>query len=800
MQCWALVLLLLVALCTPAGAFVTHDLPAGAAERDAVLGDAAGGGYVASGCWTGAPASGLTLTLPDCAGYAVEEGTARQLKYWRQAGMTWTLPASDGTWWLLGQWQTQAQGGLQALPGTHYLWTSATVRPTAPSGTLLLAQVTAVAGVVTVRNLWATNPHHPGRIYATDPAIGMVCDGHTDESAKLQRAIDLASQRGGTTIELPGGTCVVGKLRLTNQPPPGGLDEADIRRGCPSLVGQGVSSTTLTGPDTLQPEDWILKLDCWAFGGPQIEAPPRPDLRQAPGSSMVRDLTFAGRQERDKEYHALIVQGTYTRVQNVQFHWINGHALWIGQDTKLESGWFDAIQVRGSGRYVTDCGCSTGTATRNAAAVYLQGKHPDGHNTNNLTFTNVQVVYSWYAGLHVDCSEAFIANILLSGLMLHNHETEVVTTNQGRLHTNAGLVWIDGVCSDMQIDGFLANHPGADAADTANAAGPPVALFHLSDSAGIGRPDAVQITNGYFQLSRGGQWIRISKASTVFLSNLRFRPGADSAPLGQIHVADDAFFAGDPAVLAGELHVCNLAGLVPDQVQMSYAQAGVVQDCGRLTLTFPLRSDIEKTAAASQGTATMPVGGSVTVAHGLACTPTAGQITLTPAADPNGCTGLYVTGITATQFTATCKVVPTSGFPLAWAAQVPSDCGAALYATPETNVWNAGKPYYIHGLWFIPGAPAGAATATDYAVVKLSQRYFAAITDFASVSGQVTPELPFGLQPYIVYPLTFAPGVSLVWDKQASMVLLTTKAGAGDKLAQGMLVVQLGNELPLTLP
>lgn len=785
---WLLGLLLL--LPTLGQALTTHNLPTGQEEQQAVLGDFASG-YVTSGCWLTAPASGLTLTLPPCHAYTVQRTGTRRLTYATEpTARSWTVPGSDGVWWLLWRWDLGATTGGTALPGTHYLWASGSLRPPVPDGMLLLAKVKATAGVVAVRNLWPTNPHTPGTIYGTDPAIGMVCDGVTDDTAALQRALDLSNQRSGTTVELPDGTCAVRNVVNVHQSEdPGGIDVNDARNGCADIVGQGANKTVLTGTAAMQPEDFILQSSCLPLGA-GMGFPP---YRFATGTT-IRDLTFYGNAGRHKDFHGLIVEGAYVRLLNLNFHYLSGHALWVAKNIKQESGWYANIHVRHSGRYTVDNGqgqgLSGGGSSNNAAVLFDNPSRPEEEffsSSNNISVYGLQLGYSWYSGLHLKCNPRFVGEVFFYGAMLHNNEPpSAATTNQGRLDDQAGLVNIDGPCMNINFHGVNAAVPGSDAAHPADTTAPPAPVFLIQDSTGIGGADMIVLSNVFLNTSTAGEGIRIKKARSVFLHNIRSGSSSTDFPRGQLIVEPGAFGTN------GLLSACQILLHAP-YVTMSYGDAGHLRECGRNAMSWLMTSDADNARGLSSGAWTMASGGTSTArAHGLACTPTAAQLTVTLTTPPGSCKELYLSPIDATTFTINCDTAPGVGLSGAWQAAVPRDCGSALYATPETPIFGSSRRYYIHGLWYIPTNPAPASSATDYATITLAKRKLLSQIPFAHVDNAV---------PFISYtPVAFTidTAAHLVWEADEQIVLYTSKTGAGSALTAGQIVIQLGTEIPTT--
>lgn len=96
-------------------------------------------------------ATGLTLTIAPCQAFALETTLPARLQGFYEAGVrTLTVPAADGTYWLLGRaLTTVTPAGWTPLPGVHYLWRQSAAVPAPVAGTVLLATVVVSGGVVT---------------------------------------------------------------------------------------------------------------------------------------------------------------------------------------------------------------------------------------------------------------------------------------------------------------------------------------------------------------------------------------------------------------------------------------------------------------------------------------------------------------------------------------------------------------------------------------------------------------------------------------------------------------------------
>lgn len=785
-------------------AVTTHGQGSDSVEREAVLGDFASG-YVSSGCDPVLPGSGLSLTLPPCAAYPLQTTPVRRLTYTAElTARTLTVPAADATIWLALQQDAGATvSGWTGVSGTHYLWRSSATRPPLPANGLLLARVSVVAGALTERRrLFATNPTHPGRIYATDPYIGARCDGTTDDSQALQRALSLASERGGTTVELPEGTCVAKNLVLDNQTLdstiPSGLDDADLRSGCASVVGQGAGKTVLTPPASALAADWVLQSSCTPLGAGHYASPYPGNF---PGGVVLADFSISGRQNRTLESHGLIVEGGYVHVRDVQIHSINGTGLWIGKNEKLESGWFTGVHVRHSGRYVTDGGRSDGLPGSSNNAAVLLDQPVNGTRNNNLSFYGLQVGFPWYTGVQITCTTTFNGNIHFYASMLHGSEGPAGSgtgAKQGRLNTDTGLVYLNGGCFNISFHGANANTPGSDAAASDDPTGPPVPLFHLADTrppdgghpTGYPGPDAVYLSDIYGNNSVAGQLIRISRARAVLLTGVRAGTNVEvDYPDGQLVVASDS------GVL---LALCqNL--FHPPFLQVPYALASSIKDCGRETHNALVLADSARALGVNtSGTFSMASGSTVaTLNHMLPCTPSAGHFSHAIVEPPNVslCESLMPLNITATTVDWTCDTAPGgNGMQLAFQVFVPTNCGTALLTQAERPLWHndVGARLYIHGMQ-LTARLGVTADATNYAVVTLYHRKLLTQTALATWSTQTA-----GWVAWTPVVATLAATPDLIWEPGDTLSYAVTKFGTGVALPEFVLSVVTAGNVALT--
>lgn len=96
-------------------------------------------------------ASGLVLTIAPCQAFALDTTSPARLQGFSEGvARTVILPATDGTYWILGRALTAVEpAGWTSLPGVHYAWRQSPTMPVAPSGTVLLASALVSGGTIT---------------------------------------------------------------------------------------------------------------------------------------------------------------------------------------------------------------------------------------------------------------------------------------------------------------------------------------------------------------------------------------------------------------------------------------------------------------------------------------------------------------------------------------------------------------------------------------------------------------------------------------------------------------------------
>lgn len=733
----------------------------------------------------------------------------------------------DRGWVIISARAENNLDNFQRVTGTDYFVDCVnTARPLLPLNASWLMRVTFTAGAIThVMAMFATNSHNPGRIYGSDPYINMACDGHTDDSAALQRAVDLSSNRGGVGIELPAGTCLVKDILIENNPTPGGIDDADARMGCTSLFGQGAGKSVLSPPDSITAEQYVLKVSCTPLGAGHF-ADPYPG--NYPGGVTLRDFSIYGRQNRELESHGLLVEGGHVRVESINIQSINGHALHIGKDEKLESGWFSFVHIRHSGRYTEDGGRGDGEPGSNNRAAVFMGEPSNGQNSNNISFYGLQLGFNWYTAFEMDCEpESFIANVFFYAGMYHNNE-EVgagFPKKQGRLSTDTGLFWIHGNCFNISFHGANANAPGSDAFDTNDPDGDPVAIFHLDDvvgapsSAARTGPDSVFFSDIYGNQSCCGQLFRFTAARAVSMSGIR--AGTNNTldyPDGQLFItpAPDIDTSGGAPPEGNDqlqLKICQ-STFDPLLTFVHYKDVEKIHDCNREVYSQLLPSDANRRVPArsvstfSIGSATDPPA--VTKAHMLTCQPSPEHIHVMLTDEPDRCAELYVTNIGAANYTLTCGIIERAatdpathttiggdGITGSVIVEIPEGCTtAAAMVTPpppatSTPLFSSmHRRVYIHGITWKSRNPGTAENASHCATVKLYKRRILSEVHFATAS-TCTDDFPS----YTEVPFTIIDMNELIWDPEDSISYAITKTGNGVALEEALISIATGTNI-----
>ena len=191
----------------------SHGVTDSTAELYAVLGDAIVPFLVTQACLPPVPGGGGSLTFGSfsCSVYAKNTSSGAQVYISQPAIGLGPLNAGDGTYWFamhrdvstsVASWTRQT--------GSHYLWQKTASQPANPNGGLVAAQITVSGGKITaiVPSATSSSTRNPsmGIMYAAD--YGVICDGATETSGRLQQAITLAAANN-VSLQLPGGTCVI---------------------------------------------------------------------------------------------------------------------------------------------------------------------------------------------------------------------------------------------------------------------------------------------------------------------------------------------------------------------------------------------------------------------------------------------------------------------------------------------------------------------------------------------------------------------------------------------------------------
>ena len=562
------------------GRHASHAVWTLAAEQRAVDAEMSQS-YVVSGCVHGTDAD-TTVSIASCQALIRDSQSPAQLQVAREPlAQTISYTAGNGLYWLI----LRANIGTDpatwtCTAATHYCWQLAAAQPTLPSGTTWLAQVTVAGGAITqVRRLFNTNGTLPAMISATDPIIGMVCDGVTDESAKLQLALDIASERGGTTVLLPAGTCVV-KVQIRQFTL--ALDTNQYGRGCASLHGQGIDYTTLVAPSNITAAEFVIDLYCPGLGG-------RSDGGTAGanrgGGATIRDLTVAGRIGRTIEHHGIRFDGGDIHLETVGFRWINGHGLKMCHANVTREVTLNNLIFRHTGRIVAE-----GGSTNNEAM--LIGIHGGADpECNNIYINNLLMVYPWFGGFAIKSSAAHTNRaIFLNNAMFHGHEA-VTATKQGRIADESALLHVDGPGFNFAFTNLFINSPGSDNADTDSLTNPSPGIL-LSDSTGSSGPNNVNIASSIGVQSVTGYFLKITMARRVTLVGSTVT--ASQFPAGHLDVAS-----------AGVTQL-NVSSFIADtgKVNIKYGDRALIND-NQYTLQWQVTTDLDRDGTHSEALETL---------------------------------------------------------------------------------------------------------------------------------------------------------------------------------------------------
>ena len=163
--------------------------------------------FVYSLCKPTVPASSLTFTAFAC-NVRITLGLDG-FNIAQTANTLGPLTGGDGVYWLAIDFsKTRTVSGWTRQSGTHYLWIKSTTRPTQPSGVLIFASTIVTSAVIASVDTTASQAtgSQPVGLSLTDPALGGICDGVTDDSAALQTANNLPV---GSTVLIPGKRCII---------------------------------------------------------------------------------------------------------------------------------------------------------------------------------------------------------------------------------------------------------------------------------------------------------------------------------------------------------------------------------------------------------------------------------------------------------------------------------------------------------------------------------------------------------------------------------------------------------------
>ena len=189
----------------------THGVADPTQELQYTLGDTSVPFLVSQSCLPSVPGASLTFGAFSCSSYVKNTTTGALVYVTQPSAQLGPLNSGDGTYWaLMHRDVSTAVGGWTRQSGTHYMWQKNASQPANPNGGLVIGQITVSGSVITaiVPAATASSSRNPsmGILYAAD--YGVVCDGATETSAKLQQAITLAAANK-VSLQLPGGTCVI---------------------------------------------------------------------------------------------------------------------------------------------------------------------------------------------------------------------------------------------------------------------------------------------------------------------------------------------------------------------------------------------------------------------------------------------------------------------------------------------------------------------------------------------------------------------------------------------------------------
>ena len=190
------------------------------------------------------------------------------------AAITYSASANDRCWTIISSDNDGITGWTRVGSTAYYYRCGAALSlPSLPpnSAWLMRIEVTGTPpAITTVAPLYSTNPRGPLEIYFTDPAIGGICDGATDDSSAFTRAANLLGSRAGARFYLPSGTCfaswpsammtVTGAIGLTVE----GAGIWESRNGADMgtrirQAGTGGGFVFLTGTGDLRPTGITVK-------------------------------------------------------------------------------------------------------------------------------------------------------------------------------------------------------------------------------------------------------------------------------------------------------------------------------------------------------------------------------------------------------------------------------------------------------------------------------------------------------------------------------------------------------------
>lgn len=447
----------------------THGQPDEARERGAWFADGFAP-YIVSGGTPVVPGSGLTLAAFATAGYAEESSVAY---YITQAAAAVTVTSAATSWLAIHRSTSGTPSGCGAgnwtrVTATHYLTCANATQPVDPTGGTVVTRVTVAVGNITAlqNGYAATNPNPATRHTLTDPWLGAVCNGVTDDSGALARAATLPTH---ATVHLPNRRCVI--------------DASVTFPRTINIIGQGVGSELYVTLDTLT--DGIIVDNGAASGGGTLN-----------DGLLWRSFSIVGPPSAARNCAVLrnVIRARLEKIHIVCGTAGTHYALWI-QDFLIESvinviisgsaheNPFGGVNyaVPANGVRATSVALGAGTFNANtflldltspAIGLLINAGSTDGNNLITGSFQGLATraidiqggTLGQIRNAHLECGAVATGN----GIRIQNHDrmtvgpdilvAACVASNVGLTLLNADNTTIDGYKGeDISIDSASAN-------------------------------------------------------------------------------------------------------------------------------------------------------------------------------------------------------------------------------------------------------------------------------------------------------------------------------------------------------